>query len=271
MEYYNKRYLLGRNQIRTLLRNFSGPNLIRLARPIGSHVWEIYDTVRHPLSRSIVASIRRIDLNMRILADLTKAPSLRRAHAKLNAGRKIDDRKIWELSEKLHPYLIAGGFYDAAHAPILSLRTVCKTYELAARLTGKNELSNRARHLKELRLLLSERKWLVDNPEEMKSTAIRGYRLSDFIATASGKRALTLLWKRTQSIATSPFVVDLLLSFHGRTTSEINIHLREKVKRQLSTGRQMDPDGLKTPCATCVTVFQSHFAEWQLIKRSGST
>ena len=263
MEYDEKRYLLARNRLRTILRNFRGRNLIRAARPIAGHLFEIYNTVRHPLSRSLATSLRQLDVNIRVLASLASTPILLHQNAMMNPRRSTTDSDIWQISAKLQPYAVKDTFYDAAHAPIINLGTIRDTYALAARVLRSKELSNKSRALTFARDLLGKRKWLLANPDELSSNSRKGFRLNNFMASAAGETMFIV--KQSQNLVIDPFLLDLLLSFRGRTRSEVVSHLAEKMQSVLPPDE--DKDSLNEISGQCVSIFATHFLDWGLISK----
>ena len=268
IQYGDKRYLLGRNKLRTIFRNYQARHFPKVIRPIGGHILAIYNVTRHPLSRPLKASVQELNVNLRVLLDLAKAPVRLHENVKLNAGRHVSDQEIWRISDTWRPWLVAGTFIDEAHAPVFTIGTLERSYRLLAKLEGKEHFKEACTALNSLSSILEERPWPLDKPEELNSKPSKGFRLGGWIARSAVNLFIV---KRNQMMATDSFVLDLLLSFQGRDREEVISHLDRKL--QLCLGSNVTGSGASTEWLSkqCISIYGPQFEKLGLIKNGGSS
>ena len=133
MAYEQKYYLLHKNRIRFMIKNFRKGNLLMLSRPIGYHILEIYHILRAPFLRPPRKSLHALALHLRILLSSMKCVPLLIVNFRLNLHRVQSDPAIWEISTKELPkWVVPQIFEDETQSPILSLEAIETTYSRLA-------------------------------------------------------------------------------------------------------------------------------------------
>jgi len=110
-----KYFLIHRNFLRTVLKNYYRGNLIWFGKRTLQHVMEILIGVR-------VHSWRRVTVNLKILLDtLLRLPVLLYRNLRLNRRRRIADWEIWRLAEPRIMQISSGTFDPPSYSPVMTL------------------------------------------------------------------------------------------------------------------------------------------------------
>jgi len=263
MDYNVKRYLLERNRLRTMLRNFHGKSIFNIIHPLISYLSEMYRTARHPLARPISKTISEFIFYIKILSQLFRTPILLNQNLKLNKNRTLSDDQIFGISEYWRPWLISGTFYDSMHSPILNLETLTKQYELAIKRLSTKELIKNRNVLKKLLRIIKRVNWHVGGIEELVANSGSRVHFNDFLAHMIGN--MYFISKQNQSLAIDPFILDLLFSLHGRKKRESITYLKNKLRSIDTSISKRKELAFQQICEQCISIFTPYFEAWNLI------
>ena len=211
-----KYYLIHRNLLRTILKNYFRGNLIRAALAMLNHALESYRNLR-------ASRFRKAWLHTKVLLDtLVWAPILLIKNLSINHRRTLRDGEIWAITPSRLRMIPVEAFDPETYSPILSLDVMEFVFSRMTLDVGKQEylegyLGVHAinRLVKSNRLKLSNR--LVG--ELIKTQEMDGgLRLKEFLAYNLLNRTLMMAGGRSYKIG--QFMLNLILIMRGRTLNE---------------------------------------------------
>lgn len=225
-----KYFLIHRNFLRTVLKNYYRGNLIWFGRRVLQHVMEILVGVK-------VRSWRRVEVNLRILWDtLLRLPLLVGHNLMLTRRRRITDWEIWRLAEPRIIQLSSATFNPPTYSPVLTLDVFEEIYWHLTTLRKDEELLDRYMNIHLVNYYLKKiiRKYgpmrSPDTGPRSKGNASR-YRLENvLIYQESG-----IYFAKTEdgTLIVDSFILDTLLASHNHSLDEVVELMRSRLDSSL--------------------------------------
>jgi GT2 family glycosyltransferase len=121
-DYESKYYLIHRNFLRTVAKNYYRGQLIWLVRRVSTHLLNVYSSARH-------GRFNRAESQLKILVDtLIMLPKLLAQNIALNRRRRVWDSQIWNLSSPRIISMSPGTFDPATYSPVLTIDVIEELY-----------------------------------------------------------------------------------------------------------------------------------------------
>ena len=116
-----KYYLIHRNFLRTILKNYYRGNLIQVTKKVAAHSHEIYRNLRR-------LKFRKAWLHTKILGGtFLRSPLLLVSNLRLNRRRKVIDPEIWDLASERIVQFSVSTFDPTTYSPIATLDVMEET------------------------------------------------------------------------------------------------------------------------------------------------
>lgn len=212
-----KYYLLHRNLIRTLLKNYSLRNLRPVLRKIMIHVY-------HTSGDLLEMRFAKAKIQARIAAvSLLWLPTLLLRNLIMNRGRALTDREIWGLSAERIVQISGDTFHAETYSPYVSLDVVEEILQYLAQKVGRDEyleayLGVHAINYLRRQGFLRLAAWPVTRPTGAPSKS-RILCANGLLGYTRGGRLF--IRHRGQSFMVDTFLLNLLLLMKDRTIEEV--------------------------------------------------
>jgi GT2 family glycosyltransferase len=211
-----KYYLIHRNLIRTLLKNYSPRNLFQPAKKTLIHAYHVLDDLAH--MRGAKAWVQ-----FKIVAStLMWLPLLLVKNARINRARVVGDSEVWGLSSERLVQISGYTFHPETYSPYISLDVVEEILQYLSQKASRGSYLEPYLDVHSINYL--RRMGLLDLPtrvaEKLATTDVSsgGLRLKPYLGySREGRLFIT---QGGQSYMVDRFMLNLLTVMNGRTIEE---------------------------------------------------
>jgi len=218
-----KYYLIHRNFLRTVIKNYFRGNLIRAARIILIHIHQFYQNLR-------IWKFRKAWLHAKILAvTLIWLPLLLARNVGENRRRIATDSEIWGISSERIVQISGSTFDPETYSPLVTLDVMEETFQHLAFNVGRKEYLEAYFSVHTINCLrkqsffkISPRSvrgltMAVSKNKSLRVKGVLGYRIGHMV----------FIMHRQQSYVVDQFLLNLILVMNGRTLEEVATVLLE--------------------------------------------
>ena len=224
-----KYFLIHRNLLRTVLKNYYRGNLIWFERRVLQHVMEILIGVK-------IRSWRRVKVNLRILWNtLLRSPLLIGHNLILTRQRRITDWEIWRLAEPRIIQMSSATFNPPTYSPVLTLDVLEEIYCHLTTLRKDEELLDKYLNIHIVNYYLKKlRKYgpmqSPDTVPRSKGNPLR-YRLKKVLIYQ--KSGIYFAKTEDGTLILDSFILDTLLTSHNHSLDEVVESMTSKLGASL--------------------------------------